>query len=44
MSVPEIISKKLGLVNLAADFELRLSGDYPKRELIVQYARAISRF
>lgn len=40
MTVPEIIEKKLALVDLGAkglDYELRLSGSYPKREFVVQY-------
>lgn len=40
LSVPEIIEKKFALVDLASpgiDYELRLSGQYPKREFVVQY-------
>ncbi|MEQ9318375.1 MAG: contractile injection system protein, VgrG/Pvc8 family, partial [Polyangiaceae bacterium] len=40
MTVPEIIEKKLSLVDLGAkgiDYELRLSASYPKREFVVQY-------
>jgi type VI secretion system secreted protein VgrG len=36
-SVPEIIRQKLEQVGLAEDFELRLLGDYPRREFVVQY-------
>jgi type VI secretion system secreted protein VgrG len=40
MSVPEVIEKKLALVELNAagiDYEMRLMGQYPQREFIVQY-------
>lgn len=39
LSVPEILEKKLALLGLAAgqDYELRLSGAYPKRDLVVQF-------
>lgn len=37
MTVPEIIQHKLELVDLSADSEMRLSGEYPKREFVVQY-------
>jgi len=37
LTVPEIIMKKLDLVGLAEDAELRLMGTYPKREFVVQY-------
>jgi type VI secretion system secreted protein VgrG len=40
MTVPEIIQKKLELVDLAtigSDYELRLTGEYPTREFVVQY-------
>ena len=37
ISVPEIIQSKLALVDLEADTELRLIGEYPKREFVVQY-------
>ncbi len=37
MTVPEILQKKLELVRLTDDMELRLTGTYPKREFVVQY-------
>lgn len=37
MSVPDIIQKKLDLVGILGDSELRLQGEYPKRELVIQY-------
>lgn len=37
MTVPEILAKKLELVRLSEDMELRLTGAYPKREFVVQY-------
>lgn len=40
LSIPEIIEKKLALVDLGAkgiDYEMRLMGTYPKREFVVQY-------
>ncbi len=37
VTVPEIIQAKLKLVDLDKDAELRLVGEYPKREFVVQY-------
>jgi type VI secretion system secreted protein VgrG len=39
LSVPEILEKKLGLIDLGAgtDFEMQLGGTYPKREFVVQF-------
>ncbi|MBK8259365.1 MAG: type VI secretion system tip protein VgrG [Polyangiaceae bacterium] len=38
MTVPEIISQKLESIGFSgADFEMRLSGTYPKRDFVVQY-------
>jgi len=40
LSVPEIIEKKLGLVDLGVagvDYEMNLMGSYPQREFVVQY-------
>jgi type VI secretion system secreted protein VgrG len=37
ISVPDIIKKKLELVGLEEDTELRLMGTYEKREIVVQY-------
>lgn len=37
MTVPEIIARKMDLVRLTDDMELRLTGIYPKREFVVQY-------
>jgi type VI secretion system secreted protein VgrG len=38
LSVPEIIAQKLEAVGLTAeDYDMRLLGTYPKRELVVQY-------
>lgn len=40
MSVPEIIQKKLDLVGLLGGSDMRLQGDYPKREITVQYGES----
>jgi type VI secretion system secreted protein VgrG len=37
ISVPDLIHQKLALVGLDATASLRLMGDYPARELIIQY-------
>jgi type VI secretion system secreted protein VgrG len=37
-TLPEIWCAKLAAIGLEADFELRLSAEYPKRELVVEYA------
>ena len=37
VSVPDILRAKLAAVDLGGSTELRLTGDYPAREFVVQY-------